>query len=119
VILTLLTAGLGKYAAIAAMLTLFGGVTTTVVVLHDRSVRAELVAQQTAAQAVVDAAQHQRVVAVLGSALAEQRAAAERVSATLEAIHDAPPAKVCIGSAAADAWLRNRADAPPSATGPR
>ena len=74
---------------------------------HDNAVRNALLSQQATAQAAVDAAQHQRVVTVLGTALVEQRDASARLASTLEAIHDAPDTNACIRSLATDAFLRS------------
>lgn len=94
-----------RYLAAIAALILAAGAALAGLALHDHAVRADLVASQTAAQAVADAAQHQRVVAVLGTALADQRAAAERAAQIKEAIGHAADTNDCAGSAAVRAAL--------------
>ena len=104
---------LGRWAGIAAAVLVAIVAASVALVAHDHSVRATLIAKQTAAQAEADATQQRRIVATLGVALAEQRAAAARLSDTLEAIHNAPATNDCTRSPAADEFLRRIAPITP------
>jgi hypothetical protein len=95
-----------RYLAAAGLLFGAAGAVVCGMALHDRGVRAQLVATQAAARAAADAAQHQRIVAALGTALADQREAAQRAVEIKEAIAHAPETHGCADSPAVAAALR-------------
>jgi hypothetical protein len=109
-----------RHLAVVIVALGLGAVGWSWLALHDRSVQTALIAKQAAAQAAADAVQHQRVVAVLGTALAEQRVAAEQGAAIKEEIARVAVTNDCVSSPAIAAALRGlrRAAATPPALRP-
>ncbi|CAH2606498.1 conserved protein of unknown function (plasmid) [Rhodovastum atsumiense] len=104
-LLSLLSGTAGRYVAIGLAVVAVIGAAWGAVALHDRDVRAALVAQQQAAQVAADLAQQRRVTAALGTALAAANARAAETADIKEAIDHATATDGCAQSPAMRALL--------------
>lgn len=96
----ILTGPFGKWLGISILIGFLSAGAAFALQAHDAAIRATLIANQSIAQAKSDAEQQQRVVTVLGTALAEQRAADAVATAAKQAIANVPDSQACAESAA-------------------